>query len=215
MTSDIPAIAFVLFFVLTGGVLFLPLEWSIPAYLLIAQIDLSGPSFASTTTLGLENTLKVIILPVVLLWRIGWLTARHSRWPLIAKTWIVLVGYATVSAIWSSYPFSAMKMIGYFACYGILLIVFTSGWSRGWITDRAIAVVGWCVIGLAVVQTYVLGDIFGNSEGRFTAFSDTQGFAAFLLSLLALLLCGSSSKWWIHATEIILVIGIILTGSRC
>src|ERR1700687_3068364 len=214
----------ILFWVLAAGIVCLNLRWSVLSYLLIAQIDmtgLAGPSLVSTSTIGIENAVKVIVLPGILLWRMGWIGSRQSKWPRTAKIWIGLIIYALISILWTDYPLSALKMIGYLWCYVALVIVFTSAWSRGWITEQTLVVVAWCAIGFAVVQTYLLGSSFGNIEGhegiftnRFTTFSDAQVFAAFLISVLALLVFGGSSRLWTRITEIGLVSSIILTGSR-
>jgi len=214
MNSDFPMI---LFWGLAAGVVFLNLRWSVLAYLLIAQIDMTGVAGLtdlSASRVGIENTVKVIILPCILLWRIGWKRSEPTRWPLVAKIWISLIIYAAVSIIWTDYRLSALKMIGYLCSYAALAIVFTSAWSRRLITERALVVVAWCSMGFAVIQTYLLGNIFGTSEVRFTTFSDPVVFAAFLVCILALLVCGGSSKLSTRITEIGLAACIVLTGSR-
>jgi hypothetical protein len=219
MNSDFPTI---LFWGLAAAIVFLNLRWSILSYLLIAQIDmtvLAGLIDLSASRIGIENAAKVIVLPCILLWRIGWIRSRHSGWPLAAKIWAGLTIYSAVSTMWTPYRLSALKMTGYLCSYAALAIVFTSAWSRRWITERALVVVAWCSMGFAVIQTYLLDDVFGTillgpNVRRFTTFSEPQGFAAFLISILALLLCGGSSKFWTRITEVGLVLCIILTGSR-
>jgi predicted Na+-dependent transporter len=149
MNSEFPII---LFWVLAAAIVFLNLRWSVLSYLLIAQIDMTGVaglSDLSASRTGIENTVKVIILPCILLWRIGWIRSRHSRWPLAAKIWIGLIIYAAVSTVWTDYRLSALKMIGNLCCYAALATVFTSAWSRRWITEPTLAVVAWCSIGFA------------------------------------------------------------------
>jgi hypothetical protein len=127
---------------------------------------------------------------------------------------MALVLYAVVAATWSPYPLSALKMIGYLWCSTMLFIFFKFAWSSGWITEKVLIAVAWCAIGIAVVQTYLLDNVFGTLEGRFTTFSDPQGFAAFLVCVLALLLCAGSSRLLTRITELVIVVNIILTGSR-
>jgi len=218
MNSDFPII---LFWGLAAAIVFLNLRWSVLSYLLIAQIDitgLAGLTDLSPQRIGIENAVKIIVLPCILLWRIGWIRSRHSGWPLAAEIWAGLTIYSAVSTIWTPYRLSALKMVGYLCCSAVLAIVFTSAWSRRLITERALVVVAWCSMGFAVIQTYLLDDICGTVTGstvhRFTTFSEPQGFAEFLISILALLLCGGSSKFWTRITEVGLVWCIILTGSR-
>jgi len=217
MNSDFPII---LFWGLAAAIVFLNLRWSVLSYLLIAQIDMTGVAGLtdlSTSRVGIENAVKIVVLPCILLWRIGWIRSRHSGWPLAAEIWAGLTIYSAVSTMWSPYRLSALKMVGYLCCYAALAIVFTSAWSRRWITERALVVVAWCSMGFAVIQTYLLENFFGTlepTERRFTTFSEPLGFAEFLISILALLLCGGSSKFCTRITEVGLVWCIILTGSR-
>jgi O-antigen ligase len=214
MTYEAPIIAIVLFWAFATGVLFLPLDLAIPAYLLIAEIDMSGPEFTATSSIGYQNLIKIMVLPVVLICRIGWHPVMKARWPSFARTWCVLIVYALVSTAWSDYRLSAIKMLGYLSCFAMLVIIFTFAWSAGWITERALVSVAWCSCGMAAVQTYLLGDPFSDIEGRFTTFGDPTSFAVFSVALLALLLFGCSTRWRTRATEVLLVVAIVLTGSR-
>ncbi len=214
MNYQTPLIASALFWILGAGALILKPRWAIVCALLILQIDMSGPGFESISSVGFENAFKIILLPAILLWRIGWRPAPFSMWPRMARLWMALVAYAVVASAWSHYPLSALKMIGYLLCSTMLFIVFRLAWSRGWITPKVLLSVAWCSIGMAIVQTYLLGDPFGTIDGRFTEFSDPQGFAAFLLSVLALLLCAGTSGIFIRISEVVIMASILLTGSR-
>lgn len=214
MTYQAPLIASALFWILGASALILKPRWAIVCVLLILQFDMSGPGFESTSSVGFENAVKVILLPAILLWRIGWRPAPFSLWPRMAKYWIALLAYAVAATAWSHYPLSAFKMIGYLLCSTMLFIVFRFAWSSGWITEKVLLSVAWCAIAMAIIQTYLLGDAFGTLDMRFTEFSDAQGFAAFLVCVLALLLCGGSSAVFTRITEVIIMIGILLSGSR-
>jgi hypothetical protein len=214
MTYQAPLIASALFWILGASALILRPRWAIVCVLLLLQIDMSGPGFESASSVGFENAIKIILLPAILLWRIGWRPAPFSQWPRMAKLWMALVAYAIIATAWSNYPLSALKMIGYLLCSTMLFIVFRFAWSSGWITPRTLLTVAWCAIGMAIVQTYLLGDAFGTIEGRFTEFSDAQGFAAFLLCVLALLLCAGTSGIVTRVTEVVIMASILLTGSR-
>jgi hypothetical protein len=105
-------------------------------------------------------------------------------------------------------------MVGYLCCYAILFLIFSAGWSFGWFSERALSLLSLCSFGIGVIQTYVLGNEFGTSEGRFTTFTDAQGFAQFLISILALLLFRGTRTLWRYLAIAASVFGIVLTGSR-
>ncbi len=136
MTYQAPLIASALFWILAACALILKPRWAIVCVLLILQFDMSGPGFESTSSVGFENALKIILLPAILLWRIGWRPVPFSMWPRMAKYWMALVAYAVAATAWSDYPLSAFKMIGYLLCSTMLFIVFRFAWSSGWITEK-------------------------------------------------------------------------------
>ncbi|HWG57721.1 MAG TPA: O-antigen ligase family protein [Candidatus Acidoferrales bacterium] len=213
-----PELAFVLYTLAGIGIIFVEPRRAVLLYLLIAQIDLSGPGFESYASVGFANAIKIVLLPLILLWRTsrisGWPSPKFTEWAPLAKAWSLLILYAFFSTWWSDYDLSGLKMVGYLCCSAVLAIVFISAWKHGWVTRKALILVGWSTIGLAVIQTYLLGNLFGTLENRFTSFSDPQGFAAFCLVLLALLLCGGSGGWAAWLTEGALVLSIVLAGSR-
>jgi len=130
--------------------------------------------------------------------------------------WIAFVGYAAVSSLWSPYPLSAAKMLGYFYAYSVLFIVFATAWKNNWIDAKSLIVVVWCCLVLAVVQTYFLGNDYGDADYdfRFTSFSGAQSFAPFLLSLIVLLWFSKRRSFWSVISILAASIGLILTGSR-
>jgi O-antigen ligase len=194
----------------------LPVRYSVIVYLLLVQFDLTGIGNYSLGSLGIENTVRAIVVPTLLLWRV------RPREPLgpgcrtLCKLWILLVSYAAVSSLWSPFPLSAVKMAGYFFAYSVLFLVFTTAWKRGWFNSRALIVVVWCTLLLAIVQTYFLGNEFGNpeSEDRFTTFSGAATFAPFLLSLLILLLFRERWRFSVLSTAVAALIGLLLAGGR-
>lgn len=207
-----------LFWIFGGCAALLPLRWGIPFYLLVVQIDSSGPELASASTVGFENSLKIILLPTLFLMRIGWQRLKPLNWPPLTNSWLLFLSYVAVAAVWSPFQLSAIKMVGYLYCYTALLIVFTYAAFQGWFTERILLVIAIASLSLAVIQTYFLGNLFGfgGTENRFTTFSDTETFAAFLIALLSLFLfsTGTQDRFWRIACVVGLIIGIILTGSR-
>jgi len=168
--------------------------------------------------LGIENTLKVIVLPTLLLLRIGWKKYKVLNWSPLAKSWLLFFSYVVIAALWSPFQLSAMKMIGYLYSYSVLFLVFSYAWAEGWIDEKVLAAIVFVTLAFATVQTYLMGDLFGASDGenRFTTFSDTESFAAFLIALLSLLIFSAETQSRRRRIVCIigLVLGIILTGSR-
>src|ERR1044071_10283182 len=154
---------------------------SLFAYLLLAHIDVSGPFFNSSLSLGFENIVKVVVIPSILLWRVrGSLTWLHRPWPRSSWLWLLLSGYATLAILWSPAPLAAIKMSGYLLSYAILFVIFVDAWSAGLIDAAFIEFNLWAVFCLGMLQTYVLGNEFGSLEElapRFTTFSSPQALA--------------------------------------
>lgn len=218
MGDHVLSVGHILFWILGACTALLPLRWAIPCYLLVAQIDSSGADLASASTLGIENSLKVIVLPTLLLLRIGWRRHKVLNWPPLTKIWLLFFLYVAAAALWSPFQLSAIKMIGYLYSYSVLFLVFSYAWLEDWIDEKVLAAIVFVVLALAVVQTYLMGNLFGYSEGenRFTTFSDTESFSAFLIALLSLLLFSAQTQGRRRrfACLIGLGLGIVLTGSR-
>jgi O-antigen ligase len=194
----------------------LPVRYSVIAYLLLIQFDLNGAGNYSLGSLGIENSLKAIVVPAFLLWRAWPLDPLAPGCKTLCRLWLSLASYAALSILWSPYPLSAVKMAGYFFAYSILFLVFTSGWRRGWFRANGLILVTWCSLLIAVVQTYFLGNEFGNPEyeSRFTTFSGAATFAPFLLSLLILLLFLEKWRFATIASAAAALIGLLLAGGR-
>lgn len=212
-------IARLLFWVVAGLVCLGPKRRAVFCLLLLAQLDASGPEFASASSLGVENALKVVVVPTILLLRIGPAAWKGRLSEPFARLWIALISYAVVASIWSPFRLSALKMAGYLYCYAVIYLILRYASEAGWITS---AFVKWGLLVasvLALVQTYMLGDVYGSLyEGdalRLTTFSDPQGFAAYLLCMAAVLLTlqykkGSTSLF----TVVVIVAAVFMTGSR-
>jgi O-antigen ligase len=204
------------FWLLLALVAVLPVRYSVIVYLLLIQFDLNGAGNYSLGSLGIENSIKAIIVPAFLLWRAWPLDSLAPGCKTLCKIWIILASYAVLSILWSPYPLSAVKMAGYFFAYTVLFLVFTTGWRRGWFNGKALIRVTWCSLLIAVVQTYLLGNEFGNPvfENRFTTFSGAATFAPFLLSLLILLLFLEKWRFATVAAAAAGLVGLLLAGGR-
>jgi O-antigen ligase/polysaccharide polymerase Wzy-like membrane protein len=203
----------VLFWIVAAGVAFLPIRWALFCFILASHMDITTVTFASASTVGFENTVRIICLPALLLWRTGF-SFRDLAWTLPQKLWLALVVYAAISGFWSGFLLSAMKMVVYLSVYLALFAIFCSAWANRWIDIGMMRLVAWCAIALAVLQTFVLGNAFGGIEDRFTSFSSPQYFAASLVALLAILVFSRERGLFHYTTCGLLVLAIVLSGSR-
>lgn|SRR5690348_7159470 len=216
MTAATMLVPTILFWVLVAIFLCVPPRYAVLIFILIAQLDLTGVAFYSDVSLGWENTLKVIVIPAILLLRVRPIDLLPTAFRFARNAWVCLVAYAALAIAWSPYRLSGVKLIGYFYSYSVLFVVFCCAWRRHWITR------GW-LIGLVSVslcfagfQTYVLGNAYGDPEygNRFTTFADAQSFAPFLICLIILLVICNRRTVGSLMVAIAAVFGLVLTGSR-
>ena len=215
LANDPLIVARVLFWIFAAGVLLLPMRWSFFCFILASHMDITSLTFASATAVGVENTIRITVLPVLLLARTGFAPLVQFQWTLAAKLWAALVAYAAISGLWSSYSLSAAKMVVYLAAYLLLYAVLSYGWAAQWIDIKIIRLTAWGAVALAVFQSFFLGNDWGGIEERFTSFTSPQYFAACMVSLLAILVFSSARRGFMHyATCVLIVAAILLTGSR-
>jgi hypothetical protein len=209
----VPTVAFWILASLTSV---LPIRLAIVFYLLLVQIDLSAVGNFSTDSLGIQNAIKVIIIPTLLLIKLR----KEIHFDKSARKyflpWILFAGYACVAVIWSPYRISALKMVGYFYAYTVLFVVFITTWQQEWLNKYKLMFVVWVTLAAGVIQTYFLGNDFGSDEfqSRFTTFTGAQSLAPFLLCLMVLLLFPERPSIFTYLTAIGSAIGVLLTGSR-
>ena len=214
MEAQAVLVAKVLFWIMAAGVVFLPHKWAVFSFLLIVHIDVSGGSWASASSVGFENTLKVLALPTVLLLRTKLQPLQEIKWSLALKSWIFFILYVAIATLWSTFPLSAIKMISYLYCYFAQFIIFTYAWTKGWINYSIIVTNLWLVMLLAALQTYLLGNPFGLVENRFTSFSSPQYFAAYLISILSILFFSANTGVVHIASTLVVIVSLLLSGSR-
>jgi hypothetical protein len=191
-------------------------RYAILAYVLLVQFDLTGVAFYADSSFGWLNAIKIVAIPTVLLLRVAPVDLLPSAFSGLRNLWVFLVGYAALSVTWSPFHLSAIKMMGYFYAYSILFLIFTHAWRRQWFSNGSFVLVTLLSLLLAAIQTYLLGNPYGDVEhqGRFTSFTDAQSFAPFLVCMIILLiLCGQRTvlSWM---TAAVAVVGLLLTGSR-
>jgi O-antigen ligase len=212
---DDPAIlAAKLLFILLGGLtLIAPPRWALFSYLLLTQVDISAADFASASTLGWDNAFRIVVIPTVLLLRCR-SKAPFPKMPArILCWWLFFVTDVAIAALWSPFPLSALKMVGYLYCYSVLFVLFRRAWVQSWFSARFLIANLGLSLSIAAVQTYVLGDP-ASPEGRFSTFDDPQNYAAYLISIAAIVWFESEEgalRWLALAAA---GAGILLTGSR-
>ena len=189
---------------------------AVVAYILLAQFDFGIAASYADASLGWETALKAIVLPTILLWRMRPIDLLPSACGGLRNCWLAFVGYAALAAAWSPYRLSALKMIGYFYAWTALFIIFTLAWRRKWLQSGSIILVASFTLVLAVVQTYLMGNPYGDPDydNRFTGFTGSQSFAPLLVSLAVLLcLCVRRTISGMCLGALVIV-GVLLTGSR-
>jgi hypothetical protein len=214
MADEALLVARVLFWIFSAGVLFLPIRWAFFCFIFASHLDITSLSFTSATAIGFENAVRIVGLPMLLLWRSGFSSIRDMSWTLGHKLWLGIVGYAALTGLWSGFPLSATKMVVYLSAYVVLFAVFCNGWANRWLDVALVRLVAWSVIALAVVQTYLLDNAWGAPEDRFTSFSTPQYFAASLVALFAILVFSGDRGLFHYLTCGALIIAIVLSGSR-
>ncbi|MGA2095406.1 MAG: O-antigen ligase family protein [Candidatus Acidiferrum sp.] len=216
MSNETIFVAQAAFWMLVPLLVFLPIRWSLVAYLLLVQFDLTGLSSYSASSLGVENAIRVVAVPTVLLFRVGPIRPFPPAFARMRQFWLLFTAYAGFAVLWSPYRLSGLKMFGYLYASCVLFVVFTAAWQNRCFTAKSLAVVVWFSLFFALVQTYVLGNDFGDAVlgDRFTSFSGAQSFAPFLLSLFVLLLLCGSWKASSLVSAAAAAVGLVLTGSR-
>jgi len=192
MPEHVSLITHIFFWALATGVLFLPHRWAILCWLLTAHLDLSGTQWQSATAMGWGNTIKIIGLPTVLLIRIGIKNAFSSGLRVFPfRIWLLICLYTTFASLWTPFFLSALKQIGYLYAYSIGFLVLLVVWQTGKISSRTIIMYVWFTLGLAILQTFFLGNPFGHATygiERLTSFTAQQLFSESLVSIFVLIL---------------------------
>ena len=214
MTVETYRIAEALFWLFAAGVAFLPPRWALLSLILVANVDVMAPEFASASTMGWENAAKTVVLPALLLLRLNRFRLPRIQWTFPARGWAALVLYAAFSALWSPFKLSALKMVAYLACYFVLYLTLSLAWRKGLIDDRVILLGLWGSLALACVTTYALDGPFTTPEVRFTSFVGPQAFAFYLLCTLSLLLFSPKGWRFRRVSVAACLLSITLTGSR-
>ena len=204
---------------------FAPLRIAYFALLSLAFFDASGPDFASATSLGLANALKVLGAPILLILRLKakpviflwtWRKRIRSFWLVL---WLTL--YSLLAILWTPdfLKLGAVKGGAYLLSYLLWFALIAYGASSRFIDKKTLMSVFVFGILVGLVHTYVLDGPFGRalyeSSRRFTAFSSPQSYAALFSYLLIVVLFLPRTRLISLTLLAALVLSvIILTGSR-
>src|SRR5262249_60321310 len=120
MSDEALLIARVLFWALTAGVAFLPMRWATFCLILASHIDITSLTFASATSVGFENPVRIAVLPLLFLARAHFLPLKYLPWSLPQKAWVALTIYAAVACFWGGFPLSTVKLVAYLLAYLVL-----------------------------------------------------------------------------------------------
>jgi hypothetical protein len=198
-----------------------PRPAALVAWIVSSHLDpvaLAGPDPGAMV--GILNAVRILGFPAILWMRLGiaaGIPSGRAAW--LAWAWAAIVVYVTASLAWTPVDmrFAGMKQVGYLAAYGLGAAAAIAAYRRRIITEPVIGTAIYLVLGLAVVQTYLLGNPFGDTlyEDRFVSFGSKQQFGEALVALLVLALFvvrfrPVTQGWYV----VLLVVAELLNGSR-
>jgi len=199
----------VLYLALFVAALVLPLRWSIIAFLILSNIDLGSLN----ERIGILNTGKAMVLPVILLWRFH-AYSGHRKIAAPPVTWSLLILYVVIASSWSLFPAYAIKLIGHMLGSLIICLMLTRATKAGYLSFETILPVTCGVIGMAVFHWLFLHSWGGETE-RFTTFSGAQAFAAFVTAFYCAALFAKTLNPTVRiALCVILITAVVANGSR-
>jgi hypothetical protein len=211
----------ILFFTLATVIVFpsFPLRWSIFAYLLIVHLNLSRGEFTSAISLGLENSIKSVILPTVLFIRVRFSGFRLSRIQTLYLAGALFVLYAVISSAWTPFRIPAIKQLGYFYSYVVTIPVFV--WLFHSNKRSAYKVIIWAAIFsiiLAIVKFLLAEQSLTETGYRFASFSAKQSFALYLVLIISIIIAIPRKYFggllWKSLTLAIMVFSLFINESR-
>src|SRR5580700_1527185 len=165
----------VIFWMLLPIVLWAPPRWAVLAWLVMGNLDTTGAGQGSVATLGWINSVKGILLPLYLWWRMRGAPSEISRTP-PARLWYVLIAYAAVAATWAPFPIAAAKLVGNMLGILLTVIVIEKAVRNGLLSPRGLVILVVSSLGLAVLQTYY----FGGASYGFDGFGQPSRFSSFI-----------------------------------
>ncbi|MDP9112531.1 MAG: O-antigen ligase family protein [Acidobacteriota bacterium] len=221
LISQISAVAAAqtIFWILLPCVLFAPVRWAVLVWLVMGNLDTTGPSSSVTEAVGWMNASKGILLPLYLWWRLR--SSRDEGLPSApANLWIVFVLYVAAASLWSPFPLAAMKLVGNLVGTFLTFVVVLKAGRSGLLEGREIIALVLASLGLGALQTFYYGGAAYGFDGadrpaRFSSFVGAQQYGAFLVAFLAIALWYKAfnlrTRVWLAAISIV---ALVLNGSR-
>lgn len=208
---------------LIGIILALMAQPWVPGWFVLAlaflssHVDASGGTLDSATTVGWLNTIALVVVPLLLLARFPPRRSRLTRVSVAGAVCGLFLAYVAVSTLWTPYRLAAAKQIAYLLYFWVLIAAVVrvlESDRRG--LRRALWVFFGGGLSLGLLQSFVLGNPFGQAGGRFTSFTGPQGFAISLIVSLPLLfaLLPQKQRWLAAPLSLALPCLVFLTGSR-
>jgi hypothetical protein len=170
-----------------------PMRVAVLAWLLLVNFDMSGRDFAADSAIGGLNAAKAVGIPLVLLWRTRRLRLPELEAAAPFAAFAALILYAALATLWSPYPLAGVKLVGNLVGVALGAVVLARCFAAGVVTSPMLVA---CLVGsiaVAVGQTFITADQsfgFSRSVGtaRFTSFTASQQFAAWVVVLTAAVL---------------------------
>lgn len=196
-----------------------PLRWAVLVWLVTNHLDATGSGFPSNVQVGWLNAVKAVALPCWLLVRLravpGSVAASFG-----GRAWLLLAGYAALSASWSEFPLAGLKLAAGMA--GILLAAaaLEKAVRAGALEEGSMWRFLAASLALAVLQTALFPDgSFGfagrGMPQRFTSFVSAQQYAALVAALVAWVLWVPELRsGWRTCWVLVLFAALAANGSR-
>lgn len=185
-----------------------PMRWSIVAFLCLSVVDFES----GRSGIGSLNTLKGLVLPLFLLWRLRRYSG-HSSLPLAPVAWLLFVCYVGIAGTWSLFPGSSNKLVAQLAASLIIACVLMRATKGGFLDARTAVATAIGCLALGILRAILYPQ--WAELGRFTAFTTAQAYASLLAALFCIVLCGRGLR---TSTRVVvcsaLAIGIVMNGSR-
>lgn len=189
-------------------------EKSALVFLIVAShIDFSGPEFDAQSSIGVLNLITATIPPLILAIRMSLLRSRWTPASILLLAYCITLLFHVEFA--GHFGLALIKYVVYVALYGLVAFLCVTGHRKFGLQDQAtLRVLTYVPLGLALIQTFLLGGGFGTADGRFTSFSSPQSFALYCLGIAALTLASSLNLPQKLELTSTLMLMVFLSGSR-
>lgn len=188
-------------------------------FIVSSHFDLgAGAAIASAAKLQYLNAAKIILFPLLLGLRLNnWrLTYKFDY---LAAIWSAFFVICMLSIVRTPDPFleSSIKQIGYFAAYVVVFFSLKRAWEQELITENVQKYLIFLCSAIALLQTYVLGNPFGETlhYSRYVSFTSKQQFGEFLFAIGVLVLYEHRFSVWMRWSLYgIVFVQLLMNGSR-